>query len=294
MRILLCVDPSSASQTAACEIASRPWPPDTTVDVVSVVDAQYDWDVLGLRTQVEESAWDAVQRAIRKVCRAKISVNALILHGDPKTMLLERAKEVGSDWIVMGTHDVGGFTGFLLGSVSRTMLHHAPCSVEIVRPTERRAGMKVLLATDDSAYSRLAVRSIVERPWPPQTEVRVLSAVELPIAWFRTPYPPYFNSRAMEDFRAETMGKSQAAVAYAEQLLSDAGLVTSSTVAVPAATPKEIILKEADDWGADLIVAGSHGRGAAGRFLIGSVSEAVALHAPCSVEIVRARQSREN
>ena len=43
--------------------------------------------------------------------------------------------------------------------------------------------------------------------------------------------------------------------------------------------------------GADLILVGSHGRGAAGRFLLGSVSTAIALHAPCSVEIVRQRKT---
>jgi nucleotide-binding universal stress UspA family protein len=58
-------------------------------------------------------------------------------------------------------------------------------------------------------------------------------------------------------------------------------------VAVPVATPQELILKEAADWGADLIVLGSHGRRGFSRFLLGSVSEAVASHAPCSVEVIR-------
>jgi ABC-type lipoprotein export system ATPase subunit len=53
--------------------------------------------------------------------------------------------------------------------------------------------------------------------------------------------------------------------------------------------PKEILLAEAERFDADLVMVGSHGRGAAGRFLLGSVSHALALHAPCSVEIVRNR-----
>jgi nucleotide-binding universal stress UspA family protein len=56
---------------------------------------------------------------------------------------------------------------------------------------------------------------------------------------------------------------------------------------VPAATPKELILQDADEWGADLIVCGSHGRRGLSRFLLGSVSEAIATHAKCSVEIIR-------
>jgi nucleotide-binding universal stress UspA family protein len=47
------------------------------------------------------------------------------------------------------------------------------------------------------------------------------------------------------------------------------------------------IVDRAAEWHADLIVLGSHGRHGLDRFLIGSVSEYVARHAPCSVEIVR-------
>jgi nucleotide-binding universal stress UspA family protein len=52
-----------------------------------------------------------------------------------------------------------------------------------------------------------------------------------------------------------------------------------------------VIVEEAEKWGADLIVLGSHGYGPMSRFLLGSVAHAVALHAPYSVEIVRSRQS---
>jgi nucleotide-binding universal stress UspA family protein len=51
--------------------------------------------------------------------------------------------------------------------------------------------------------------------------------------------------------------------------------------------PKEAIIDEAEQWGADLIIVGSNGYGAIKRFLLGSVSLAVVLNAPCSVEIVR-------
>ncbi|HEY6331288.1 MAG TPA: universal stress protein, partial [Blastocatellia bacterium] len=54
--------------------------------------------------------------------------------------------------------------------------------------------------------------------------------------------------------------------------------------------PKEVLVDEADQWGADLIVVGSHGYRGITRFLLGSVSQAVASHAHCSVEIVRCRQ----
>ncbi|MEP6913931.1 MAG: universal stress protein [bacterium] len=50
---------------------------------------------------------------------------------------------------------------------------------------------------------------------------------------------------------------------------------------------QEVILDEAEAFGADLILIGSHGHGSFERFLFGSVSQAVALHPKCAVEIVR-------
>lgn len=57
-------------------------------------------------------------------------------------------------------------------------------------------------------------------------------------------------------------------------------------------TPEEAILDEAEKWDADLIVVGSHGFKGLDRFLLGSVSHDVAIHAPCSVEIVRSKRKK--
>ncbi|HEX5084219.1 MAG TPA: universal stress protein [Blastocatellia bacterium] len=64
------------------------------------------------------------------------------------------------------------------------------------------------------------------------------------------------------------------------------------TTMIKSGSPKEVILDESESWDADLIVLGSHGYGGWRRFLLGSVSHAVATHAHCSVEIVRKKNTR--
>ncbi|MFN2407796.1 MAG: universal stress protein [Pyrinomonadaceae bacterium] len=76
-------------------------------------------------------------------------------------------------------------------------------------------------------------------------------------------------------------------------MLASVGLKASGEVL--SGKPKEIILEDAKKWNADLIVVGSHGRRGFKRFLLGSVSEAVAMNAHCSVVVVRstARTARK-
>jgi hypothetical protein len=54
--------------------------------------------------------------------------------------------------------------------------------------------------------------------------------------------------------------------------------------------PHEVIVREAEDLGADLIVLGSHGYGPIRRAILGSVAAAVAVEAPCAVEIIRSQR----
>jgi nucleotide-binding universal stress UspA family protein len=91
--------------------------------------------------------------------------------------------------------------------------------------------------------------------------------------------PGYYPE--LEDQKLE----AKALVERTAKIIADAGFKVSTLVLTGDA--KSVILDEAADWHADLIVLGSHGHKGIGRFLLGSVSEAVARHTSCSVEIVR-------
>ena len=83
----------------------------------------------------------------------------------------------------------------------------------------------------------------------------------------------------------ESSAEAKALVAKTADALRSAGIYV--TTAVVQGDPKSVVIDDAEAWGADLIVLGSHGRKGLQRFLLGSVSEAVLRHAHCSVEVVR-------
>jgi nucleotide-binding universal stress UspA family protein len=151
--------------------------------------------------------------------------------------------------------------------------------------------MKILLAVDGSNCGEAAASEVARRPWPAGTEVRVVSAVELP-------FVPTTETWALPDSyysQLEQAGYEQAhrtVNGVVERLRATAAerpAPLEITSHVVTGSARDVILGEADEWGADLIVVGSHGRRGLQRFLLGSVSQAVAAHAHCSVEIVRCR-----
>ena len=93
--------------------------------------------------------------------------------------------------------------------------------------------------------------------------------------------------------RNEVSAKScEEAVSAAEQIVAQAGFKTET--AVLDGNPKKRIVEDAAEWGAHLVVVGSHGRRGLTRYLLGSVSEAVAMRAHCSVEVIRDRSLLES
>jgi nucleotide-binding universal stress UspA family protein len=155
--------------------------------------------------------------------------------------------------------------------------------------------MKLLLAVDDSAVSGFALREVLQRPWPPDVSVRVLSVmsqdpasapagVPVPSAPLGEVLPPWpegtLRTRAILDTATREIALTAARTLIAGRLRAE--------VVVREGDPGEEIVAEARTWGADLIVMGSHGRGALKRLLLGSVATQVLHHAPCSVQIVRA------
>jgi len=152
--------------------------------------------------------------------------------------------------------------------------------------------MKILLATDGSDCSKAAVNSVAERPWPQGSEVKIISAIEIP-------YAPTTETWVLPDSYYSELDRvareqAEAAVKYAaERIESGKASGLEIITKIISGSAREAILDEAERWDADLIVLGSHGYSGWQRFLLGSVSHAVATHAHCSVEIVRQKPHAE-
>ena len=153
--------------------------------------------------------------------------------------------------------------------------------------------MKILLAVDGSEFSMKAADEIARRPWPTGSMLEILSVAE-------QPYLPTTETWALRDnsyVEAEQAARAQAQTAVhgaEKQVRQYLGAALEIIPKVVEGHTVSKILEEAESWGADLIVLGSHGYRGLTRLLLGSVSNAVATHAKCSVEIVRSPQANPN
>lgn len=150
--------------------------------------------------------------------------------------------------------------------------------------------MKILVGVDGSPCSDAALDEVARKILPAGSEVKLVSVLEPVLEPMTQPWTlPDNYYQQMEDF-AES--RAQQAIIKAQERLKTAETKDLQvSTAILKGFPKEILIDEADKWGSDLIVVGSHGYHGITRFLIGSVSQAVASHAHCSVEIVRCRQA---
>jgi nucleotide-binding universal stress UspA family protein len=149
--------------------------------------------------------------------------------------------------------------------------------------------MKILLATDGSPSSEAAVQEVASSHWPAETEIEVLTVVHAPMPLVADPVLVLAASHQtlLEEARQKAPEIAEKAARQIRARAPHLRVVTK----ILEGTPKEVIVEEAERWGANSIVLGSHGYGPVRRFLLGSVAHAVALHAPCSVLIVRSRSS---
>ena len=295
MKILLAVDSSLWSEAAVTEVMIRPWPADSKFYVLHVLDLFMLMQGATTASSLAEAELQASERLVKSVADRLVScgfdVVTDVTTGNPKMGIVEYASKWAADFVIVGSHGLSRMERFFLGSTAQTVVRHAPCSVEIVRDRSEKlklhgGALRILLATDGSDFSRAAALTIAERPWPPASEVKIVSVVHLSDptfgAWSDLP-------EEVALIESEILSQGEEDVNAAQKILVGAGL--KATTSVLKGYPKSVIVDEAERWGADLIVVGSHGRRGISRLLMGSVSEAVALQAHCSVEVIRDRAS---
>ncbi|MDA8174326.1 MAG: universal stress protein [Nitrospiraceae bacterium] len=292
MKILLAVDGSKYSEAAAGFLGFLDLSEKDEITVFHALDVG--------RLLRNEAAFQSTLKEIKKLFEPGIFAPALeilkpvkakvctaVIEGPAKQVIVEKAAEAGMDLIVMGARGTKGVESVLLGSVSRTVSikSHVPVLVVKTPLNVKRGGMRILFATDGSAYSSATCELLASMPFPQNSRLTVLNVIR-PVTWdFPITIVPEINEQfagLIRDAREKEKQESARILSEARQKLENRfSEVEVSTVEGDASGE---ILAGAEGMKADLVAVGC--RGLTGlKGMIGSVSRNVLHHSKCAVLI---------
>ncbi len=289
MKILLATDGSECAQEAAWLLSHLPHSRKIDITVLTVVHlppvrfSQPTKSWMSVCVGKERAfAADAFEQVESMFQGANAEIRHLICEGSPGETIVEQAREIDADLIVVGARGHSAVDRILLGSTSDFVASHADRSVLVVRPTGLRKEpdrpIYVAVAYDDSGPSQAAIEQFSEFSWGKSTEVYAISVVS---------YVSAFLNEVIID-SADTRDAAEEALEDAVAQLKKVAPNTKGHT-VECDHIGEGVTQFAEEHQFDLIVMGDACRGVLGRFVLGSVPHYVLRHAPCSIWITRGR-----
>ncbi|HEY3243354.1 MAG TPA: universal stress protein [Phycisphaerae bacterium] len=301
MKVLIAYDGTRGSDVALYDLRRAGLPRDVEAVVLAAADFWMPPEsptlaptppspaaAIELRAAVKQAVDDALALAQRAQARLALDfpgwrIATEAVADAPAWAIIQKAEDWGADLTVVGSRGQSPLRRLLLGSVSLKVVTELRRDVRIARGRERRPDrpVRIVFGVDGSAGSDAAIQVATARQWPMGSAARVVVVVDSRRAGAAR------GATGAHALQAETW--SRRAADQAAQQLKAAGLDVATLVA--PGDPKTILPNEAKRWNADCIFLGARGMTRIERFVLGSVSTAVALRAPCSVEIVHPAQA---
>jgi nucleotide-binding universal stress UspA family protein len=295
MKLLLAVDSITTLDILVDELMTRSWPSGTEARVLSIVEdsevpletwREEGYGVAAVRREMRRRGEQITSLAINRLREIDIPVEVTVMRGNPAILIPFGARKWSADLILIRAHNRSDFRNWLLGSVAKSVVESAPCSVEVVRandaadPCASNRGVRILLVTDGSDVSLAAAKAVAETSWPEPSQIKVVNVIN----------PIIYSLEEIGLLSDKGTDQAHRAIGQAIAVLRDTPLKISGEV-IAGATERQIIAR-AKNWDADLIVVGTNQRRGLKRLLFGSTSAIVANRAHCSVWVIRQDVSR--
>jgi nucleotide-binding universal stress UspA family protein len=288
VRVLYATDGSSDARIAGEWLRGFPIPAASQVLVVVAVSLPPSaLDIPPVRSYYDElrAAGEAVVKEARAGLADHWETSTRVVEGEPREEIPKLAAQWGADLVVVGARGHGAVKSFLMGSVSTAVVHHAPCPVLVVKGRPR--GLQtVVIAVDGSPHSMAAARFFAALPLERTLRIQLVAVAEpprLPVAAPEVLGVPMLS--ALDELAKARRSRLEGVLAGLEsELRPRVARVEGSAI---LGHPAEEIIALASSSGVGLVVVGARGHGAVKRLVLGSVSERVLHHAPCSVLVVK-------
>jgi nucleotide-binding universal stress UspA family protein len=278
-KILVAVDGSESGRNALLQAFRLAVDEKCWITVTSVVPpVTGDLDLTGvkdIRASLAKPCEDALRQAERLAERERVLIKTVLEEGEAYERIVDLAAAENTDVIVMGRRGLRRVERVMVGSVTARVIGHTRRDVLVVPKDAVVGWRKVVVGTDGSRFSKVAVDKAIAFARSYGGSLAVLSVVDVPSELYAE------APQAVEDLVRQAKEYTAAVKKQAEA----EGIPVETYVG--EAEADEAIVKLAGDQKADMIVVGSHGRTGLRRLLMGSVTEKVIGSAACPVLVVR-------
>jgi len=268
-KLLLATDGSEFSEGAIREAILLAKTCSSKLNVLSVA------EVLDIREFADDyplAAVESKEKALRehlesvKAMAVKEGIVCEIILSQGKEasqLIIDEAVKKNAELIIMGRHGRTGITRIMMGSVTAKVIGDAPCKVLVVPRFARISLDRILVPTDGSIYSDLAVREAISIAKRVGSSLIALSVYK----------------------RDANYELAEATIGIVKELAEKEGVKVEALTL--KGEPHEIIVDTVEKKQAGFMVIGSHGRSGIERLLMGSVTERVIGHPGCPILVVR-------
>jgi nucleotide-binding universal stress UspA family protein len=293
VRVLVAIDGSADAKAAVAWLSRLPLPAGHTIRLLTVVVppiALIDVDkAQDVRAALIAEAQQLVDDTASELRLGRDVTREVVVDDDAREAIVTAARDWNADLVAMGARGLGAVARFFLGSVSLAVARQAPCPVLVCKGPPRDIEA-ITVALDGSEHARRALEWVTSAlTLPPSTRLRLLGVAEAHYYPSSTPSTGSALGAALAALKAERRARLEAVLAAAATSLRTRLPVIEAVVL--AGKTADMIVRDVEHRGADLVVLGSRGLGGVRRLVLGSVSESVLTHAACSVLIVRPRAS---
>ncbi len=299
MNILVATDGSEHARAAVELLLRIPFPEETAVTVLAVLEEGAPFDAPErIASDSEREAFDEIHAArleaaeklaIGEADRLRTNgweVSTAIREGTAWREIVAAAEEADADLVVMGSLQRDSPSRFLLGTIPKKVMRVLSCSVLLARPPEHEreadAPLRMLLAYDGSESSQRALARLASLAWDGGCEITVLTVLTVATTMFRRDI-----LERLSDTWREHKRQAEADLESAAETLRAAGAKVETRLLEGDTDPTEELLEGAQLLDSDVVVAGHGGKSAFKQALLGSVTNQLIEYGPCSVWVVK-------
>ncbi|MBI5676323.1 MAG: universal stress protein [Nitrospirae bacterium] len=284
-KLLLSTDGSEFGEGAIREAIKLAKTCSSKLLAIYVIETNPEYETIApkLVEKAEKEARQHLEAVKERASKEGVDCEIIARQGeDPFKYIIEEASKNQAGLIITGRRGRKGLKRLMMGSETARIIGHAPCNVLVVPRAANIEFNRIIVATDGSKYSEVAVREAIGIAKRCGSTLFAISVVPSDAS---SPFDIVHTEMMKEDIAEKELKMAECTIRDFKEASAKEGV--SVTGLIYSGKPFEAIINTAKEKRADLIVVGSHGRTGISKLLMGSVTERVIGLAECAVLVVK-------